>query len=120
MSLFRKHQDASISAKGNVIDLNEAIFVDVVSRNDLAIVMFCRQGCPHCSRMEPLYQELSEEMADRVLFGRVDILSNVALTRKYGISGTPTFKLMKRGSVVGSVEGECPKDLLKAELIKQF
>ena len=108
------------SVKGNVIDLNEANFDDAVGRNDLAIVMFCRQGCPHCSRMEPLYLELSEEMADRVLFCRVDILSNVALMRKYGINGTPTFKLMKRGSVVGSVVGECSKDLLKGELIKQF
>ena len=120
MSLFKKKQDAQIKAKSNVIDLSEVDFDDSVRRNDLVIVMFCRPTCPHCERMEPIYQELSEELVDRVLFCRVNIMTNASLTRKYEIKGTPTFVLIKQGSVVRSMEGENPKDLLRDELVKQL
>jgi len=118
MSLFRKKQDTPIKGKRNVIDLSEIDFDDSVHRNEIAIVMFCRPTCPHCARMEPVYQELSEELVDRILFCRVDIMTNASLTRKYEIKGTPTFVLIKQGSVVRSMEGEIPKNLLRDELVK--
>jgi thioredoxin-like negative regulator of GroEL len=117
---YIKEKRAVDGEKGSVIDLSEADFEGTVRKNDLAVVMFCRSGCPHCFRMEPIYRELSEEMVDRVLFCRVDVLSNVALTHEYGIKGTPTFVLMKHGTVVGALEGECSKELLKSELVRRF
>jgi thioredoxin 1 len=120
MSLFTKKQAATIEGKSNVVDLTEVDFDDSVHRNDLVMVMFCRPGCPHCTRMEPIYQELSEELVDRILFCRVNILTNASLTRRYEIAGTPTFVLIKHGSVVRSMAGERPKDLLRDELVKQL
>jgi thioredoxin 1 len=120
MSFFKRNRTPPTSAKSNVIDLSETDFDDSVHRNDLVMVMFCKPDCPHCMRMEPIYQELSTEMVDRVLFCRVDILTNVGLRRKFGVTGTPTFVLIKHGSVVGSVRGECSKELLRDELVKQL
>jgi len=120
MSLFKKKQNAPIKGKSNVIDLSEVDFDDSIQRNELAVVMFCRPTCPHCVRMEPIYQELSEELVDRILFSRVNIMTNASLTRKFGIKGTPTFILIKQGAVVRSMEGECPKDLLRDELVRQL
>jgi thiol-disulfide isomerase/thioredoxin len=70
--------------------------------------------------MEPIYQELSEELVDRVLFCRVNILTNVNLRREYKITGTPTFVLIKHGSVVRSMEGESTKDHLRDEVVRQL
>ncbi len=120
MSFFRKERAPSNEPESSVVDLTEADFDDIVGRNELAIVMFCRPECPHCMRMEPLYRELSAEMVDRVLFCRVNIMTDVGLRRRYGITGTPTFVLMRRGAVVNSMVGERAKDLLKDELVKQF
>lgn len=120
MSFFKRNRAAPTIAKSNVIDLNESDFDDVVHRNDLVIVMFCKPECPHCMRMEPIYQELSTEMVDRILFSRVDILTNVGLRRKYEVTGTPTFVLIKHGSVVGLIRGECTRELLRDELVKQL
>jgi len=118
MPLFTKKQAMPIEGKSNVIDLTEVDFDDSVHRNDLVVVMFCRPTCPHCVRMEPIYQELSEELVDRVLFCRVNIMTNAGLTRKYEIAGTPTFVLIKNGLVVRSMAGERSKDLLRDELAK--
>lgn len=103
-----------------MIDLTEADFDDAVHRNDSVVVMFCRPECPHCMRMEPIYQELSTKMADRVKFYRINILTNVGLTRKYEITGTPTFVLIKHDSMVGTLRGEYTKELLEDELVRQL
>ena len=121
MSIFsRKKAAPNVSKKSSVIDLTEADFDDCVHRNDVVMVMFCKPECPHCIRMEPIYQELSEELVDRALFCRVNILTNVNLRRKFEISGTPTFVLIKRGTVVRSMRGESTKDILKDEVVRQF
>jgi thioredoxin 1 len=120
MSFFKRNPTTSTSVKSNVIDLTEADFDDSIHRNDLVLVMFCKPECPHCMRMEPIYQELSTEMVDRVLFCRVNILTNVGLRRKYEVTGTPTFVLIKNGSKVGYQRGECTKELLRSELVKQL
>ena len=120
MSFFRMKQAAPSDEKSNVIDLTEADFDDSVLRNELMMVMFCRPGCPHCIRMEPIYRELSTELADRVLFCRVNITTDVGLRRRFMITGTPTFVLIKHGSVVRSMSGESTKGLLKDELVRQL
>jgi thioredoxin-related protein len=50
----------------------------------------------------------------------VNILTDVNLRRKFEITGTPTFVLIKRGSVVRTMRGESTKDLLKDEVVRQF
>ncbi len=121
MSFFGRKQAATKVVKtSRVIDLTEADFDDNIHKNDVVIVMFCKPECPHCLRMEPIYQELSEELVDRALFCRVNILTDVNLRRKYEITGTPTFVLIKHGSVVRSIRGESTKDLLKDEVVRQL
>jgi thioredoxin 1 len=121
MSIFsRKRAESKAAKKSSVIDLTEADFDDCVHSNDIVMVMFCKPECPHCIRMEPIYQELGDELVDRALFCRVNILTNSNLTQKFEITGTPTFVLIKRGSVVRSMRGESTKDLLKDEVVRQF
>ncbi len=120
MSFFRRNRAAPAVVSSKVIDVNEADFDGIVRKNDLAIVMFCKPECPHCIQMEPIYQQLSEEMVDRVLFCRVNTLSNAKLIKEYGVSRTPTFVLIKHGSVVRSMAGEYPKYILKDEITSQL
>ena len=120
MSFFKKEKAAPSVVESNVVDLDEAEFEDSLHKNELVMVMFCRPECPHCIRMEPVYRELSMEMVDRVLFCRVNVMTNVALRKRYGITGTPTFVVLKRGGVVGTMTGEKTKELLKGELVRQL
>ena len=121
MSIFnRKRAAPNAAKKSNVIDLTEADFDYCIHNNDIVMVMFCKPECPHCMRMEPIYQELGDELVDRALFCRVNILTDVNLRRKFEITGTPTFVLIKRGSVVRTMRGESTKDLLKDEVVRQF
>jgi thiol-disulfide isomerase/thioredoxin len=121
MSIISRIRGTSSAAKkSSVIDLTEADFDECVHRNDIVMVMFCKPECPHCIRMEPIYQELGEELVDRALFCRVNILTNINLRRKFEITGTPTFVLIKHGSIVRSMRGESTKDLLKDEVVRLF
>jgi thioredoxin 1 len=121
MSYFRRKQAVSkVAKKSNVIDLTEADFDECVHKNEVVMVMFCRPECPHCINMEPIYQELGDELVDRALICRVNILTNVNLRKKFEITGTPTFVLIKHGLVVRSMRGESTKDLLRDEVIRQL
>ena len=121
MSFFSKRKaEPKVAKVSRVIDLTEADFDESIRKNDVVLVMFCKPECPHCFRMEPLYQELSEELVDRALFCRVNILTDVNLRKKFEITGTPTFVLIKNGSVVGSIRGETTKRSLKEEVLRQL
>jgi thioredoxin 1 len=120
MSFFKRKQAPSAPTKDSVVNLSEAEFDESINRNEIVMVMFCKPECPHCMRMEPIYQELSEEMVDRVLCGRVNILTNVGLWKKYKVTGTPTFVLIQHGAVVGTVIGECTKERLKDEMVRHL
>ena len=71
-------------------------------------VEFMSYGCGFCRAIEPLLQQVAEEIeGDETIF-RVNIAADPDLAGEYGITGTPTFVMFQRGQELGRAEGPSP------------
>jgi len=91
------------------ITLADDGFDPVVERYDLMVVDFWAPWCGPCMAMAPVIEELAEEYADRVIFGKLNTDENPATTERFGIMGIPTLLLLQGGTEVERIVGAVAK-----------
>ncbi len=80
------------------------------------LLEFWSPTCGHCIRMEPVLEQVARELTGRVRVAKLDTSVNSRVPSIYGISGTPSFVLLRRGKEQARAVGAMPKE----ELIKRF
>jgi len=85
----------------------------VEKSSDLILVMFYSPSCPHCLLMEPYFNSYAKEFEGRVKFVKVNVIENIIIASKYGVLGTPTFKLFCKGHPIQDYVGEMYPSLIK-------
>ncbi len=84
-----------------------------------AVIDFSAIWCGPCKMMEPVMEELSEEMTD-VNFFNVDVDENPVLAMEYGISSIPAILVLSDGEKKDMLIGFRPKAEIKADIEKCF
>ena len=65
--------------------------------------------CAPCRSLEPILQEISEEMKDQVVITKHNIDEHPNQPTKYGVRGLPTMLLFKNGELAGTKVGVTSK-----------
>lgn len=86
------------------------------AHNKAEMVEFFATWCPHCKKMEPIVAQLAQKYAGKISILRVDVDQAPLASRKFGISGVPTFLFVKNGQVADSLAGEYSAAELKQQL----
>ena len=84
-----------------------------VKTKALALVDFSATWCGPCRMLEPVLEELSEEMAGKVDFYNADSDENMDLAMAYRIASIPALLLLRNGEEVARTVGFQPKESLK-------
>jgi thioredoxin 1 len=85
------------------------------------VVEFMSYGCSHCRAMEPVLQEVAEQLASQERMFRVNVAVNEELANRYDIQATPTLVMFTNGEEIGRLEGPSPHaDSLVAALRASF
>lgn len=92
-------------------DLDTSSMEDVENSDETWVVDFWASWCGPCQKMEPIYEEVSEE-TDNVEFGKVNMEEHSDLATKYNVKALPTLLMIKNGDVVAKNEGFMDKDEL--------
>ena len=82
------------------------------TENGIAVVDFSAQWCGPCHMMEPVLEQISEELEGKMKFFNVDIDENMELAKTYGVMSVPTLMLFKDGNMVSKKIGFMPKELI--------
>jgi len=102
------------------VKLNMDNWEKEVSRSDiLTVVYFWHEQCPWCMRLNPIFDEITEEYADRIKFTKLNVLENPAnqeIATNLGIMSTPTMAFFCSGRPLGQVVGLISKEDLKKAL----
>lgn len=102
------------------LKITEDNFDEVISENKNVVLDFWATWCGPCVQLDPVIEDLAEELDDKVLFGKVNIENNGSIPSKYGIQSLPTLLFLKDGDVVEMVRGTMDKETLKRKIEDNF
>ena len=74
-----------------------------LSHGDWVMAEFYATWCPHCKRMHPVVKQFKKMMEGILEVVEVDVDQENALSEFYTIESTPTFILMRKGTIVETI-----------------
>ncbi|MFC1918233.1 thioredoxin [Chloroflexota bacterium] len=80
------------------------------------LVDFWAPWCGPCRMVAPVVDELAEEYAGTVSFGKVNVDENPQIASRYGIMGIPALIIFKEGKPFTNIVGFKPKAEIKRSL----
>lgn len=84
----------------------------------VCIVDFFATWCGPCKMMAPVLEEISEELAGKIKFYKIDTDENEGLAARFRITGVPSLVIFKDGKKEDMLVGLQPKANLLAEFQK--
>lgn len=85
-------------------------YQEAINSSRVVLVEFYATWCPHCHRMMPVVEEVSELLNGRADVYQLDIDKNDETADEYRVTSVPTFLIYVDGKEVwrqsGEIEGE--------------
>lgn len=88
---------------------------EVAEHNGLVLVDFSATWCGPCKMLQPVLEELSEEMTD-VKFGKVDVDDSPNVAANFGVRGVPLLIAIKGKEEIDRMLGSRSKNDIKTWL----
>lgn len=100
----------------NVVKLNTDNFNELVMENSQTVLVdFYADWCGPCKMLSPIIDEVADELAGKVVVGKLNIDEARDIAIEYQVASIPTLMVFKGGSVVETMVGARPKaDILRA------
>jgi thioredoxin 1 len=79
------------------------------SKYSLLVVDFWAAWCGPCKIVSPIIEQLAEQYAGKIVFGKVNVDENPYISQRFGIQSIPTLMILKEGEVIDVMVGALPK-----------
>lgn len=91
------------------INLTDSNFDIEKSKHSLLVVDFWAAWCGPCKMVSPIIEQLAEQYAGKIVFGKVNVDENPRISQRFGIQSIPTLMILKEGQVIDVMIGALPK-----------
>lgn len=99
------------------LTITDQNFEELVMNTDKPVLIdFWAVWCGPCRMVGPVVDELSAEMGETAIIGKVDVDQNHGLAGRFGIRNIPTLLVLKNGEVVDKHVGVATKKQLQEKL----
>ena len=94
------------------IILNDYNFNDSLSKYHLLVVDFWAPWCGPCKMISPVIEQLSQEFAGKIVFGKVNVDDSPYISNSFEIQSIPTIMVFKEGRPIDRIIGAMTKPQL--------
>lgn len=96
------------------LEITDSNFDELVLKSDKPVVVdFWAEWCGPCKMVGPVLEELSDEMADKLVIAKHNIDDSPNTPTKYGVRGIPTMLLFSGGQLIDTKVGAANKSNIK-------
>jgi len=96
--------------KGNEIE-------DAVNDKDkITLVDFSASWCGPCKMLDPVLNQVSDDLEGKVMFYHIDVDESPAASSKFGIRGVPTMIVFHNGDEIDRMVGFRDRNALQQQL----
>ena len=88
---------------------DESFEAEVLKADKPTLVDFWAEWCGPCKQLEPILEEISNEMGDQVIFTKHNIDEQPNMPTKYGVRSIPTMLIFKGGELKATKVGATTK-----------
>tara|TARA_B100000686_G_scaffold237331_1_gene245352 strand:+ start:438 stop:758 length:321 start_codon:yes stop_codon:yes gene_type:complete len=94
--------------------IKEDSFEKEVVNSELPVLIdFWAEWCGPCKEMNPILEEVSSEMEEKIKVLKINIDENPNIPNKYGVQSIPTLIIFKKGEAIATKVGAS----IKSDLI---
>lgn len=106
------------SSVSSPITLSDSNFEQALKENSLLVVDFWAVWCGPCRMVAPVIEQLASELAGKVVFGKLNVDENPAISRTFGIQSIPTIAIFKNGKAIDAIVGAVSKSQMQSTILK--
>eukprot|EP00298_Acanthocystis_sp_HF-20_P029738 c8653_g1_i1.p1 GENE.c8653_g1_i1~~c8653_g1_i1.p1 ORF type:complete len:604 (+),score=238.54 c8653_g1_i1:1-1812(+) len=115
------HYSSDPSVKGRSLEFDGHSLNTETVPTKLTVVDFFAPWCPHCQKLNPVWDSLSSEMASKeVVVGKVDVETHGDVKKQFGIRRFPTIMYFPAGQKMTFDENRRYKGQRDVEHLKQW
>ena len=98
---------------------NTETFGTIIKGEKPVLVDFFATWCGPCKMMQPILEQVSQQLGDQVRIVKIDVDKNQQLASQLQVSSVPTLAIFKNGEIVWRQPGVQPATVL-TEKLKAF
>lgn len=90
--------------------------VEVEKSHRIVLLDLWATWCPPCKMLAPTIDQLAQELAGRVVVGKLDVDGNPLIAGRFRVQSIPTLLILKEGEEVGRILGVQSKEAILQQL----
>jgi len=98
------------------LDYTDEAFWDQIRSDSHTFLAFWSHNCPPCKVMAPVFERVGKRYRGSIEFVAVNTYDRPDMAKRFGISSTPTFILVRRGKALKRFYGAIREQVLLEQL----
>jgi len=107
---------AEQNKSSKTVHVTDKDFDEAIHKYPLIVVDFWADWCPPCRMVAPIIEQLAQDYAGKVVFGKLNVDENPKTTSRFGVMNIPTMLFIKNGDVKDTITGAVPKPQIESKL----